>query len=102
MTSGEDLESRNAPEHVGADEDRGGSLAGRWINSDDLRVGDMVFLRGRGEVRIDRIGVRRERTSVCNLTVRDLHTFAAGAIQALVHNSSDSSNAPNDEGIEIN
>jgi hypothetical protein len=91
VVAGPDLENRPAPRHIDADADRGGSLAGRWVNSDDLREGDVLFLRGAGLVTVRRVRQRPEwMTPVCNLTVQGLHTFAVGEMQALVHNISGS------------
>jgi hypothetical protein len=88
VIQGDDLASRPTPRHVGPDEDQGGSLAGRWVNSHDLREGDVILLRDRGPVTVRRVIQRHERTPVCNLTVEELHTFAVGEMQALVHNTS--------------
>ncbi len=90
VVEGEDLESRPALRHVDVSEDRGQSLPGRWVNSHDLREGDVVFLRDRGPVTVRRVWQRSERTPVCNLTLQGLHTFAVGEMQVLVHNMSGS------------
>jgi hypothetical protein len=88
VVEGQDLESRPALRHVDVSEDRGESLPGRWVNSHDLREGDVVFLRDRGPVTIRRVMQRLEQTPVCNLTIEGLHTFAVGEMQVLVHNTS--------------
>lgn len=88
VVSGEYLEARPIPRHVAVDEDLGGMLAGRWVNSHDVRTGDVVFLRGCGPVEVVRAYHRPARTPVCNLTVEELHSFAVGEVQALVHNTS--------------
>lgn len=90
VVEGEDLENRPALRHVDVSEDRGESLPGRWVNSHELREGDVVFLRGRGPVTVRRVRQQDERTPVCNLTVVGLHTFAVGEAQVLVHNTSGS------------
>ena len=64
------------------------SFAGRWVNSQDVREGDLVFLRGCGRTKVRRASTRDERTAVSNLTVRGLHTFAVGQSLVLVHNIS--------------
>ena len=94
VVEGQDLESRPALRHVDVNEDRDKSLPGRWVNSHDLRGGDVVFLRDRGSVTVRRVMQRPERTPVCNLTVRGLHTFAVGDMQVLVHNMSGTSSQP--------
>src|SRR5260370_2614370 len=86
VLEGEDLDVRPALRHVDINEDRGQSLPGRWVNSHDLREGDVVFLRNSGPVTLRRVWVHDESTPVCNLTIRGLHTFAVGQSQLLVHN----------------
>lgn len=63
-------------------------------NSHDLREGNVVFLRGSGIVTIRRVMQRHERTPVCNLTVKGLHTFALGQNQLMVHNTSGTRGQP--------
>jgi RHS repeat-associated protein len=94
VIQGDDLPSRPTPRHVGSDEDQGGSLPGRWVNSHDLREGDVVFLMGRGPVTVRRVVQGHEQTPVCNLTVEELHTFAVGEMQVLVHNASGTGGMP--------
>ena len=48
----------------------------------------MSFLRERGLLAIQDVSARQEATTVYNLTVRDLHMFAVGQSQVLVHNTS--------------
>jgi RHS repeat-associated protein len=88
VVEGQELQNRPALRYVDVNEDRGGSLPGRWVNSHDLREGDVIFLRNRGQVTVRRVMQRIEQTPVCNLTVEDLHTFAVGEMQVLVHNTS--------------
>src|SRR5262249_28359697 len=88
VIQGDDQASRPTPRHIGPDEDQGSSLPGRWVNSHDLREGDVIFLKGRGPVTLRRVVQRHEQTPVCNLTVEGLHTFAVGEMQGLVHNTS--------------
>jgi RHS repeat-associated protein len=89
VIQGDDLEARPEPGHLAPGEDQGLSLPGRWVDSHELREGDTIFLKG-GPTTIRRLSVRYGRSPVCNLTVRELHTFAVGTIQVLVHNSSGS------------
>src|SRR6202043_2294503 len=90
VIEGQDLDRRPGMLEVDVSEDQGGSLPGRWVNSHDLREGDVVFLQGSGPVIVRRVRQRSEQTLVCNLTVPELHTFAVGEAQVLVHNSSGS------------
>jgi hypothetical protein len=61
VIQGDGLANRPTPRHVGPDEDQGGSLAGRWVNSHDLREGDVVFLKDRGPTTVHRVHQRSER-----------------------------------------
>lgn len=99
VVEGQNLESRPALRHVDVSEDRGESLPGRWVNSHDLREGDVVFLRKHGLVTVRRVMQRHEQISVCNLTVRELHTFAVGESQVLVHNTSGSLPVPSNADL---
>jgi hypothetical protein len=90
VVQGHQLDERWTPHHLRPGESEGMALAGQWVNSHELRAGDVVCLR-RGEwARILRLEQWYERTPVCNLTVRGLRTFAVGNSEVLVHNSSGS------------
>ena len=57
----------------------GGALEGRWVSSHDVRVGDVVYLHGRGQAVVRAVTFGDEaKTRVCNLTIPGLHTFAVG------------------------
>jgi hypothetical protein len=92
VIEGQDLDARSALRDVHINEDRGLSLPGRWVNSHDLREGDVILLRNYGRTTIRRVWQHHEQTMVCNLTIQDLHTFAVGEHQVLVHNTSGSMN----------
>jgi hypothetical protein len=87
VAAGEDLENRVLCKEVDRDEDRGQSLPGRWVDAFDVRVGDIVFLRGHGNSHVRSVSSALRRIKVCNLTVPELHTFAVGEMQLLVHNT---------------
>jgi len=89
VVDGDGLSDRAAPEHLDIREDEGKSLVGRWINSQDLRVGDVLLSRTGGNLVIERVEVSDSvNAPVCNLTVRDYHTFLVGADELLAHNLS--------------
>jgi hypothetical protein len=88
VVEGADLAQRCAPRHLPPGESEGLSLPGRWVNSHELRAGDVIWLRNGERARIVRLEQWYERTPVCNLTVRGLHTFAVGEAAVLVHNAS--------------
>lgn len=94
VMEGDNLMCRPTPRHLSAEEDRNGALPGRWVNSHDLQEGDVILLKDCGPVTVRQVLQRQEMTSVCNLTIEELHTFAVGEMQVLVHNTSGSLPAP--------
>lgn len=58
VIQGDDLANRPVPRYLASTEDQGGSLPGRWVNSHELREGDIIFLRGRGPVTLRRVSQR--------------------------------------------
>jgi hypothetical protein len=90
VVDGEALETRSDCRHIPADADQGLALPGRWVNSHELRAGDVLVLHSGERTSVQRVSIRHERTLVYNLTVADLHTFAVGKASVLVHNISGS------------
>jgi hypothetical protein len=88
VIQGLDLDNRPPVSHLLPNEDRGQSLPGRWVNSHELMERDIVFIRDGGPTSIRRVAHRQVNISVCNLTIRGLHTFCVGTTQVLVHNES--------------
>jgi hypothetical protein len=88
VIQGLDLDNRPPVSHLLPTEDRGQSLPGRWVNSHELMEHDIVFIRAGGPTSIRRVAHRQVNMSVCNLTIRGLHTFCVGTTQVLVHNES--------------
>jgi hypothetical protein len=88
VLEGHDLENRPRPKELTQDEDEGLSIQGRWVNSHDLFAGDLLVSVGGRPLRVLRTSQRYETSfSVCNLTVRDHHSFAVGRDRLLVHNT---------------
>jgi hypothetical protein len=85
VVRGEALAKRPAPAHVQAYEE-GNSLDGRWVDAADLRVGDELYLRSEATTTVRGLANRTEPMTVYNLQVRELHTYAVGKSQLLVHN----------------
>ena len=94
VVQGEDLYRRPALRHVGIEEDRNGTMRGRWVNSHDACEGDLVVIRTGCTAKVRSVGTRDVSLTVCYFTVGDLHTFAVGDAQILVHNVSGSTPAP--------
>ncbi len=87
VVRGEDLRERPQPEHVPFNPD-GYNGAGRWVDAIDLRVGDVLLLRSGNEAAIIQLIVRQARLPVYNFQVEELHCYAVGHAQVLVHNNS--------------
>src|SRR5262249_37140031 len=92
-------QSRPLISEVDLTEDMGRGLPGRWVSACDLRERDVLFLRTGKTASVRAVSQREDRTPVCNLTVGDLHSFAVGEAQVLVHNTPGSgSPSPNGGG----
>ncbi len=88
VASGRDLDERSAPRELELHEDEGLSLPGRWVNSHELRPGDILISQDGGQRTVLRIEQHYEPNfGVCNLTISDGHTFAVGPDALLVHNT---------------
>jgi hypothetical protein len=87
VIEGRALPARPQPDHVPAAPARS-RVSGRWVDAGDLQVGDVLLLK---EERVATITSRRTRPAsepVYNFQVDDLHCYAVGAKQVLVHNNS--------------
>jgi hypothetical protein len=87
VIEGDGLASRPQLHFRDANEDSGFSLPGRWVHSQALRVGDQVYGRDRGQVRIRTILSRQDSLSVYNLSVLGLPYYSVGQVGVLVHNT---------------
>jgi len=89
---GGDLHERNTPRELAEHEDEGFSLPGRWVNSHELRAGDILIGRD-GELQTVRKLEQHydPEFAVSNLTIAKHHTFSVGPDAILVHNTSGSS-----------
>lgn len=87
VTSGVNLKGRPIPKELQPQEDEGLSVSGRWVNSHDLLVGDVVVCCDGTQRTVDSLVFSEVVDSpVYNLTVEGTHTFAVGASSVLVHN----------------
>ena len=102
VLAGRDLGERSAPRELEEHEDEGLALEGRWVNSHELRCGDVLIDR-QGQRRFV-VKIEQEFVSgflVHNLTINKHHTYAVGADAILVHNTGGcppSGNVPNPYG----
>jgi hypothetical protein len=87
VVAGEELEGRPELKDGGAWEDSGQALPGRWVFSQDLRVGDRLFTCGGRALAI--IGLLREWKTerVYNLAMVGRPYYAVAETGLLVHNS---------------
>lgn len=86
VTAGEGLDGRPVCQHLSPQEDEGQAVGGRWVDSHELRPGDLLVGLDGTARRIEAVELREfESFPVCNLTVEGHHTFAVGAIPVLVH-----------------
>jgi hypothetical protein len=84
---GEDLSHRPHPDHV-PNNPKDCSVPGRWVDAIDLRVGDVLLLRSGKQAPITRLAVQHVCVTVHNFQVEQLHCYAVGHAQVLVHNNS--------------
>lgn len=87
VVRGEGLGGRPQPEHVPINPD-GYDGGGRWVDAIDLRAGDVLLLRSGEQAAITGLVVRHARLPVYNFHVEELHCYAVGHAQILVHNNS--------------
>ena len=85
VVSGEGLEQREIPEHVPA-EQPDAEEPGRWVDARELRVGDVLLLKTGQPGVMTELHFRQAAQKVYNLEVEEVHTYAVGAGQVLVHN----------------
>ncbi len=85
VTGGEALETRPVPDHCAASEN--GNISGRWVAAEDLQIGDVLTTRDRRDLPVHHLESAPAQIPIYNLHVAQLHSFAVGKIEVLVHNS---------------
>ena len=86
VVDGDDLSHRPKVSHLSG-EDFSNGLVGRWVNSDQLQVGDRLASHNRSKATVLSVTISDvENAKVCNLTIQGSHNFAVGADAVLVHN----------------
>ncbi len=86
VIEGDDLASRPRRSHILKASTSSPIVPGRWVDSHDLKVGDVLLLRGTRPARITEISLCPFAGKVYNFAVDSLHCYAVGATQILVHN----------------
>ena len=61
-------------------------VPGRWVDAGDLRVGDVLVSRGGGQSTVESLDSAHTPTTVYHINVEDLHNYAVGDAEWLVHN----------------
>jgi hypothetical protein len=61
---------------------------GRWVNARDVKIGDTVLSRTQRAMSVSNVESRFEIVQVYNFIVDDLHSYAVGIDEILVHNQS--------------
>jgi RHS repeat-associated protein len=85
VVEGAGLEQRKQSDHVPVTP-AGSRLRGRWIDAGNLLVGDVLFLKSGRHAIVSHLSVRQARQKVYNFQVEEVHTYAVGRSQVLVHN----------------
>jgi len=86
VVEGPGLEDRPRAEHV-PQTPLGAQVPGRWVDAGDLQVGDVLLLRSGRQAAVTRLAVRPVRQKVYNFQVEELHCYAVGVSEVLVHNN---------------
>jgi len=87
VIQGEDLPTRPFPADI-KENATDNIESGRWVEARDLRVGDRLRVLGDAIAVVSSLSSRWDSLPVYNLEVEDLHTYAVGLAQVLVHNKS--------------
>ncbi|MBN2065035.1 MAG: hypothetical protein JW745_09560, partial [Sedimentisphaerales bacterium] len=85
VVDGAELALRPESGHVYENE-RGMVCAGRWVDSQDLRIGDKLLLTDNSSPAITALSSRPAKLKVYNLAVVQYHNYAVTASGVLVHN----------------
>jgi hypothetical protein len=87
VVEGPGLAERNRPEHS-LKAPAKSCLSGRWVDAGDLQVGDVLLLKHNKRQKIKQVATRQASEKVYNFKVEQLHCYAVGTNQVLVHNNS--------------
>jgi len=85
IIEGEGLNSRASASDVG-DLSHPSRTPGRWVEARDIRVGDVLLLRTAKTGRVSSVSIKHAMLKVYNIEVEELHTYAVGNEEILVHN----------------
>ena len=87
VVDGAGLDERECPKELRPEEDTGINVTGRWVDSNDVRPGDVVMGANGEYLVVDDVEIRYEDNfPVCNLSVAGDPNYAVGLHAILVHN----------------
>jgi hypothetical protein len=86
VLEGDDLENRPLCDCL-PDSDQKITPDGRWVYARDLHIDDVVRSRSLGTQKISELELSITETLVYNFLVDDLHNYAVGKYEILVHNT---------------
>src|SRR5262249_16804891 len=85
VVEGDGLEQRERAEHV-PNVSPDSRTPGRWVDAANVRVGDILLLKSGRRALVSQLTLRWVRQKVYNIQVEEVHCYAVGARQVLVHN----------------
>ena len=102
VMAGDDLEGRPVPDQLDAELMSIEGVPGRWVDAGDLRVGDVLVSRLGGESVVEAVETEQVQTTVFHIYVEDLHNYAVGNGEWLVHNAHGGKNLSNHNPVPRN
>ncbi len=87
VVEGVELEKHRKPTHTEPFKP-GARVPGRWVDARDLRAGDSLLRRSGETAKVNAVTTSEQSLVVFNLRVADVHTYAVGNNEILVHNNS--------------
>jgi hypothetical protein len=92
VLQGDDLENRPLCDCL-PDCEQEMTPQGRWVYARDLRIDDVLRSRALGTQKVIGLEITQTETVVYNFLVDDLHNYAVGRDEVLVHNTNGAGNA---------
>ena len=86
VVAGEELDARPVLAQLGDQLVSVAGVAGRWVDAGHLRAGDVLLSRGGGLATVESVETAHTPTTVYHIYVEDVHNYAVGHHEWLVHN----------------
>ena len=87
VVAGEELDQRPVPDQLDAQLMVVEGVPGRWVDAGFLQPGDQLFSRSGGTATVEAVETDHTQTTVYHIYVEDLHNYAVGNGEWLVHNA---------------